>query len=158
MMPEANRPGDQSTTKSIKKSISMHADNNPEASNQALNELRWGTFQLSQLTITGTIPVPIGHWKSHHQQYLSWSYYSDALESRPTSAIICEQSSRHRQQLLTQVHQRIYASQPCEVHRRRIRVELRDTHNWHLVRPLMAIPIAITFYRTRWSSLCYWLC
>jgi len=45
-----------------------------------------------------------------------------------------------------------------EVHLRRIREDLRDTHDSHLAMPPMAVPIAIPFYMTRWSPLRYWWC
>jgi len=45
-----------------------------------------------------------------------------------------------------------------EVHLWRIRADLRDTHDSHLAMPLMAVPIAITFYKTQWSNLRYGCC
>ena len=45
-----------------------------------------------------------------------------------------------------------------EVHLRRIRVDLHDTHDSHLAMPLMAVPIAITFYKTQWNYLRYGWC
>jgi len=110
------------------------------------------------LTITGTIHEPIGLRKSRHRQCLSWPYSRDALESRPTSAIACQLSSRPRPQLHTQVHLRLYSSQPCEVHLQRIRAGLRNTRDSRRSTSPTAVAIAITFYATRWSYLLYGCC
>ena len=51
------------------------------------------------------------------------------------------------------MHLRLYS-----LHLQRITAGLRDTHDSYLVMPLMAVPIAITFYTTRWSHLRYCCC
>ena len=138
---EANWPGDASATKSIKVQF-----------NGFIRELQ--SYQLQhEWDLISYLPI-----ESIDDYRDDSSAHRDALKSRPTSAISYKLSSRHRPQLHTQVHLQLYSSQPCEVHLRRIRAELRDTHYSHLAMPLMAVPIVITSYKTEWNYLHYGWC
>jgi len=84
--------------------------------------------------------------ESRRRQCQSWPFSRDISDPYPTSGIACELSRRRWPQLHTRVHPR------------RMREGLRNTRDSRWRTSLTAVAIAITFYTTWCSHLCYGSC
>ena len=170
LIPEANRRGDPSATKSVEvhfntfirelegyqsrhqyDSVSylpIDSIDDSRDDSRAKASIRVALPAMPKLALLGRFLRSSSN-ECNRMRTIETTQAIIAHPSAPTIIVLwaersCEESKR--------------AHTSNQVHLRRLRADLCDTPDSHLAMPPMAVPIANTFYTTRWSPQHYWWC